>query len=246
VSSPSRELFGRTLRRVLGDDAGVVAVSVLDRRTGARWHHRGEVPVPLASSAKILVVAAAMLRARDQGRGLTDQERDQARLAITESDNDATDALYLRSGGHDAVAGLARRLGMVTTVTPVGHWSRTLGTTDELVTLLRALTSGSAPLASDDTKTLLGHMASVTDGQRWGVGTVGSRTVRARLKNGWMTLDPTPGRPWQVNSVGDVRGGGRDYVLAIAQQAQRTQFEGFELASRIGRTVHAALREPIR
>jgi hypothetical protein len=246
VDTPSRERFGRAVLQALGDGADLVAVSVLDRRTGARWHHRGDVPVPLASTAKILVVAAAMMRAREQGRDLTGPEREHARLAITESDNEVTDALYLASGGHAAVARLARRLGLASAVTPVDHWSRTLGTTDELVTLLRSLALGSGPLVPDDTATLLAHMGSVTDGQRWGVGTVESRTVLVRVKNGWMTLDPTPGRPWQVNSVGDVRGDGRDYVLAIAQQAQRTQFEGFELASRIGRAVYAALQEPMR
>lgn len=246
VTSPSRERFGRAVLDTLGEAADIVAVSVLDRRTGARWHHRGDVPVPLASTAKILVVAAAMARVRDLGRGLTGQEHEHARLAITESDNEVTDALYVQAGGHDAVARLARRIGLASPVTPVEHWSQTRATADELVVLLRSLTSGRAPLVPDDTATLLGHMGAVMDGQRWGVGTVGSRRVRVRVKNGWMTLDPTPKRPWQVNSVGDVRGGGRDYVLAIAQQAQRTQFEGFELASRIGRAAYAALREPMR
>lgn len=144
------------------------------------------------------------------------------------------------------MARLARSLGLVHPTTPADHWSRTLGTTDELVTLLHALVSGRAPLVDDDSQTILAFMGAVVDGQRWGVGTVGSETVRVRVKNGWMTLDATPGRPWQVNSVGDVVGGGRDYVLAIAQQAQQTQFEGFELASRIGRAVYGALREPLR
>jgi hypothetical protein len=246
VTSPSRERLGRAVLDTLGEAADVVAVSVLDRRTGARGHHRGDVPVPRASTAKILVVAAAMAHARDLGRGLTRQEHEHARLAITESDNEVTDALYLQAGGHDAVARIARRIGLACPLTPVEHWSRTRGTADELVVLLRSLTSARTPLVPDDTATLLAHLGDVMDGQRWGVGTVASRSVRVRVKNGWMTLDPTPKRPWQVNSVGDVRGGGRDYVLAIAQQAQRTQFEGFELASRIGRAVHAALREPMR
>lgn len=246
VTSPSRERFGGAVLDALGDDREVVAVSVLDRRTGARWHHRGEVPVPMASTAKVLVVAAAMRHARDRGRALTQRERGDARMAITESENEVTDVLYRQSGGHESVARLARRLGLAHATTGVDHWSRTLTTTDELVTLVHSLASGRAPLVPDDTETLLALMGAVVDGQRWGVGTVGSRTVRVRVKNGWMTLDATPDRPWQVNSVGDVRGDGRDYALAIAQQAQQTQFEGFELASRIGRVAYAALREPMR
>lgn len=248
VTSPSRARLGRAVRHVLGGAAGAVSLSVLDRRTGARWHHQGDRPFPLASTSKVLVVAAAMIRARSLGRGLSAAQRSQARLAITVSDNAAADALYAFGGRHAGVADLAAALGMDATAAaaPVPHWGRTGSTTDDLVTMMRALARGATPLAASDNASLLALMGAVVDGQRWGVGTVRTGTVRVRVKNGWMALDPTPGHPWQVNSVGDVRGGGRDYVLAIGQRAHASQEEGFELASRIGRTIFAALDEPMR
>lgn len=42
MTSPARERLGRALLDVLGDAEATVAVSLLDRRTGVRWHHRGE------------------------------------------------------------------------------------------------------------------------------------------------------------------------------------------------------------
>lgn len=244
----SKEQFGRAVLAEVDDADEVVSVSVLDRRTGARWHHRGETPFPLASSAKVLVVAAAMVRARARGDGLSAAQRAQAEAAITKSDNAAADALFAFGGRHEGLVDVAAALGMGATVTAArdSHWGATRSTTDDQVTMMRAFALGSGPLYPDDNAALLRLMGEVVDGQRWGVGTVGGGTVRVRVKNGWMTLDATPGRPWQVNSVGDVRGGGRDYVLALAQRAQETQYEGFERASRIGRTVYAALAEPLR
>jgi hypothetical protein len=80
-------------------------------------------------------------------------------------------------------------------------------------------------------------MAEVVDGQRWGVGTVRSSSVKVRVKNGWMRVD----NPWVINSVGDVQGGGRDYVLALLQRAQPDEDTGMTRASRIGRAVFTAL-----
>jgi hypothetical protein len=57
------------------------------------------------------------------------------------------------------------------------------------------------------------------------------------MKNGWMAVD----NPWVINSVGDVRGAGRDYCLAIMQRAQPDQRSGMDRASAVGRAVFKAL-----
>jgi hypothetical protein len=75
-------------------------------------------------------------------------------------------------------------------------------------------------------------MKSVTPAQRWGVscGPWGTRCdapdyatpvpgVTVALKNGWKYVPSCHGPddtcPWQVNSIGWVRGQGRDYALAV-------------------------------
>jgi hypothetical protein len=75
-------------------------------------------------------------------------------------------------------------------------------------------------------------MESVIPAQRWGItcGPWGTNCdppgyaqpvagVTVALKNGWKYLPTCAAQdescPWQVNSIGWVRGDGRDYVLAI-------------------------------
>lgn len=217
----------------------VIGVSVLDRRTGTSWSHRGDSLAQTGSVSKVLVVAAALRKARAAGTSLSSRQLEQIRLAITRSDNASADALYAYIEGHQAVARLAGDLGMTATATAdtVPHWGNTLTTANDLVTLMTALTGGTPVLDATDRALVLQRMAEVVDGQRWGVGTVRSSSVNVRVKNGWMRVD----NPWVINSVGDVQGAGRDYVLAMLQRAQPDEDTGMTRASRIGRAVFTAL-----
>lgn len=240
-------LFGSPQVRAALDDAllpivgrsSVISVSVLDRRSGTSWSYRGDSLVQTGSVAKVLVVAAALRKARKAGTALSARQLDQVRLAITRSDNASADALYSSIGGHAAVARLAADLGMEATAAAdrVPHWGNTLTTTDDLVTMMAAIAGGTPVLDAKDRAVILQRMAEVVDGQRWGVGTVRTASVRIHVKNGWMMVD----NPWVINSVGDVTGNGRDYVLAILQRAQPDQSSGMTRASRIGKAVFTAL-----
>lgn len=233
-----RKALDAALLPIIGRSS-VVSVSVLDRRTGTSWHYRGDALVQAGSVAKVLVTGAALRKVRQAGASLTARQHEHVRLAITRSDNASADALYSFIGGHAAVARLARDLGMAATASAptVPHWGNTLTTTDDLVTMMAAITDDTPALHPDDRAVILGHMAQVVDGQRWGVGTVRTSSVQVRVKNGWMRVDS----PWVINRVGDVRGGGRDYVLALLQRAQPDEETGMTRASRIGRAVFTAL-----
>jgi hypothetical protein len=185
-----------------------------------------------------------MRKAREEERRLSARQREQARLAITQSDNASADALYAFAGGHSAIAELARDLGMAATAAakPVTHWGLTLTTPNDLVRLMQRLTSGSPVTHPDDDAAVLALMTQVVDGQRWGAGTVRSDAVDVHVKNGWMAV----GDPWVINSVGDVRGAGRDYAVALMQTRQPDQDSGIRRASRIGRAVFGALEAPLR
>ncbi|EWT03062.1 hypothetical protein N865_03875 [Intrasporangium oryzae NRRL B-24470] len=243
ATTPRLQALERAVVGAIGGRSNVVGVSVHDRRSGVLWHYRGGRLVRTGSVAKAMVAAQAIRVVRAQGRWLSATEQDWARLAITRSDNASADALYAFIGGHDGVAALAADLGMTETAAAerVDHWGLTLTTPNDLVRLMRALTEGHPALHRDDRAYLLGLMAQVADGQRWGVGTVEAPDVGVRLKNGWMLVDT----PWVINSFGDVRGEGRDYVLAIMQRAQPDERTGVVRASRISRAVFAALEDPL-
>jgi beta-lactamase class A len=233
-----RSAVQAAVKPIVGRSA-VIGVSVLDRRTGARWSYRGDALVRTGSVAKVLIVAAALRKARDAGSEFSEEQLEQASLAITRSDNASATALYAWVGGHPAVARLAADLGMATTAraTAAQHWGQTLTNPDDLVTMMVRLTQGTKALHVADRVYLLDLMGKVVSTQRWGVGEVWGRSVKVRMKNGWMAVD----NPWVINSVGDVRGSGRDYCLAIMQRAQPDQRSGMDRASRIGEAVFDAL-----
>ena len=241
-TASSRDLEQAVVRS-MGGRSSVIGVSVLDRHTGARWDYRGTALMRTGSVVKVLIVAEALRQARAQGSALATSPREQARLAITRSDNASANALYSRIGGHAAVARLAGRLGMGATAaaTPAAHWGHTLTSANDLVTMMAAIAGNTTAVDEEDREYLLGLMGKVMSGQRWGVGTVRSSSVAVRLKNGWMAVD----RPWVINSVGDVRGKGRNYVLAIMQRAQPTESSGITRASRVGRAVFSELDDPL-
>jgi hypothetical protein len=244
TDTPSRSALSNAVLGELGGRSDVIGVSVLDRRTGAWWHYRGDAPVRTGSVAKVLILTAALRKARKEKGSLSARQLEQARLAITESDNASADALYAFVGGHAAIAELARHLGMATTAAAkaVNHWGLTLTTPNDLVRFMERLTSGSPVTHPDDDAAVLALMTQVIDGQRWGAGTVRSDSVDVHVKNGWMAV----GEPWVINSVGDVRGAGRDYAIALMQTRQPDQDSGISRASRSGRAVFEALEAPLR
>ena len=244
TDTASRAALSRAVLAELGGQSDVIGVSVLDRRTGVWWHYRGDAAVRSGSVSKVLVLAAAMRKAREEKGGLSARQREQARLAITASDNASADALYAFAGSHAAIAELARDLGMAATAAaePVTHWGLTLTTPNDLVRLMERLTSGSPATHPDDDAAVLDLMTQVVDGQRWGAGTVRSGSVDVHVKNGWMAV----GEPWVINSMGDVRGAGRHYAMALMQTRQPDQDSGISRASRIGRAIFGALEAPLR
>jgi hypothetical protein len=226
----------------MGGRSQVISVSVLDRRNGARWNYRGGALQRTGSVAKAFIVTAALRKARLAGTTLTATQLEQARLAITKSDNASATALYNWIGGHQGVVSITRAVGLTTTANAPASttWGTTLTSPNDLVAFMQALHLGHPALHADDRAVVLGLMGKVVSLQRWGVGSVPSGN-RVRNKNGWMAV----GNPWVINSFGDVRGNGRDYALALMQTRQPDQSSGIARAERIGRAVYDALERPL-
>jgi hypothetical protein len=156
---------------------------------------------------------------------------------ITMSDNVAATSLFYFSGG-------CTTLTLFNTLIPTRHtkvgcetptyygWGNTTTTAADQVAIVRKLAYRNRTLAPDARAYGLHLMESVEPTQRWGItcgpwGTTCAApdyatpdpAVTVALKNGWKYL-PTCAKqddscPWQVNSIGWVRGKGRDYVLAV-------------------------------
>jgi hypothetical protein len=176
---------------------GPVGVAVRPLVGGSVWSCGDTDPARAWSAIKVPVLVALL---RGRGRtGLTATERAWARLAITESDNQAIldlfAALQAENGGlveaSAAVEAVLRVSGdTVTTVATAPPspgsfttFGQTLWSVSEAVKFFAALARGDL-LPADSTGYILGLMAEVVPEQRWGLGAAGFDGAVA-LKGGW-------------------------------------------------------------
>ncbi|MER7663290.1 hypothetical protein [Streptomyces sp. NPDC096193] len=90
--------LARALEPVDGRGGASLSVAVLDTVSGDTAVYGGAA-YDTASIVKVGVLAALLLRAQDDGRSLTAEERARAAAMIRLSDNDAATALFTAVGG---------------------------------------------------------------------------------------------------------------------------------------------------
>ncbi|PFG15910.1 beta-lactamase class A [Propionicimonas paludicola] len=211
-----------------------------DLKSHTTYSYRGDYSSQSASMAKPMIVAMALRKAGGVAQ-LSPENQENARKAITHSDNDAAQALWDYAGGGPAYTALAADLGMTNThldqAKPT-QWSWTWTTPADQMKLLDVLAGGtSSALTAEEAKFIYDLMGQVEDDQTWGVGQPKSGTVSVHLKNGWVQFKSSDGL-WAVNSIGTVSGDGRDYRLAV--MTRDTDFDtGRELTSMVGKWVFA-------
>ncbi|MDB1089000.1 serine hydrolase [Streptomyces sp. ACA25] len=215
-----------------------LSVAVFEPGTG-RSAGFGSGTFDTASIVKVNVLAVLLLQAQDAGRELTDQEKEHASAAIRFSDNDATHELWAAIGGeHGFDAGNAR-LGLTSTRGgPDGHWGLTQTTTDDQITLLRAVFGTDSALDPASRAILRALMSEVAEDQRWGVSAASDGPVA--LKNGWLPRSHT--ELWDVNSIGRVTVAGRTYLLAVISDGHSTHAEGVAAVEEAARAAVAVIR----
>ncbi len=198
-----------------------LGICVRDLRTGSEWDFQGTYASQSASIAKVMIVAMALRHARETGEPFSYENYTRASKAITVSDNDSADALWVYAGERPSYDRLAQELGMTTTHSDPSNdfWSWTWTTPDDQRKLVDQLVNGTEALHVEDRLYLLDLMSRVVSSQRWGVGqptTDASVTgrVKAEMKNGWVEFKSSDGL-WAVNSIGRVIGQERDYVATM-------------------------------
>ncbi len=156
---------------------------------------------------------------------------------ITMSDNSAATALFYFGGGCSALTRFNTRI--PTRDTTVGcqtpdyyGWGNTTTSAAGQAAIVRTFAYPGPVLGPLARAYGLHLMESVIPSQRWGIscGPWGTSCappdyahpvpgVTVALKNGWKFVPTCQAQddtcPWQVNSIGWVRGQGRDYVLAV-------------------------------
>jgi len=237
AAAGQREPFGPAAASYLSGRAGTVMAAVDDLGTGRTWDLGQGQPQAEASIVK-LDVLETLLAEHDQdgGAGLPAADRSLAGQMIEDSDNDATTSLWYQAGGPARIRSFNARAGLSHTepsscVVCPGFawpgWGLTTTTPDDQITLLRQLVRPSSLLTRADRDYALSLMEDVTPSQRWGVSGGVPAQVTVALKNGWLPLRGT-GSDWQVNSIGWISGGGRDYLIAVLTTGNPTQQYGID------------------
>jgi hypothetical protein len=231
-----------------------VQIALLPLGGGAETLLGGDDPAHGWSTTKVPVIVA-LLRARGAS-GLTAGERDQARLAITASDNQSILDLFgdLESiqgglvGASEYVQDLFRACGdhqtTVTTAPPPPGAVTTFGQTEwapgEAVKFFRALALGRL-LPAAQTSYVLHLMEHIIPSESWGLGSAGF-TVPVAFKGGW---GPEPSGSYLVRQSGVIDSGSSHglavSIVAYPPVGAASFATGTEMLTRTAQWLHAEL-----
>jgi beta-lactamase class A len=232
--------IGRDIAAARRGRVSTVAVAVDDPGLGLEcWLNRFSA-FDAASVIKVTILAALLRKAEDRHRHLTTTEAAQAKLMITESDNDAASDLWAELGRSYLqhfldVAGMRH-----TSLGPADYWGLTQITANDQVVLLRLLLNSNTVLDSASRSYALKLMAEVIPAQRWGVPAGAPASLTVHVKNGWLPL-ATHG--WRIHSIGSFTGHGHSYNIVVLTQDNPTMAYGIttieKIATAINHDLHA-------
>jgi hypothetical protein len=240
--------FGAAASSYLAGRTGTVLAAVYDIGTGRSWDLGQGAPQAEASVVKLDILET--LLAEQGGTGLSASDQSLAGQMIEDSDNDAATSLWYAAGGpaqigsFNAKAGLARTTPSPCVVCqdfPWPGWGLTTSTPDDQIALLKQLVSPGPLLTRAERDYALSLMENVTPSQRWGVTGGVPASVTVALKNGWLPLKGTDS-DWQVNSVGWIHGGGRDYLLAVLSTGNPSEQYGIDTIDQLAAMVWQGMR----
>jgi Beta-lactamase enzyme family len=218
----------------LGAGAHHVTAAVYDDRTGCWYHLRQGQVVTTASVVKIEIMAAALLRAQDEGRDLSDWEVSRITPMIHSSDDPSASALWGSLGGEPGMAAYGDRLGLTATVEIAPKWGLTETTAEDQVAFVHRLLQGDL-LQPSGRAHAWWQLRNVREDQRWGVGNGVPEDWEVGLKNGFFASECCG---WRVNSVGyvaDPEGGG--YTIAVLSDGWRSLEEGIPMVETVAGAV---------
>jgi hypothetical protein len=206
-----------------------VTAAVFDEVTGHTSIYRPGVIEYGASIIKVDILATLLSEA--QAQGVTTLPSDQQVLAqqmIEESNDDDAQNLWDFEGGAAAVGHFDNEAGLTqTTPNMAGYWGLTTTTAADQVQMVKTVAYPNSVLTAASRTYELGLMTNVDPTQAWGISYGVGTGATVAIKNGWLSLD-NESPPWQVNSIGWVDGGGRNYVIAVLVNGEATEEEGIQ------------------
>jgi len=220
-----------------------VTAAVYDAQTDQTWVLAPGVAQDTASIVKVEIMGTALQEATASGQNLPGSEATLMPSMIENSDNESATALLSDVGGPNALAQFDHSVGMSDTTpstlalipgTSLPGWGLTTTTALDEVDLVSKFAYPNSALSDASREYGLSLMEAVEGDQAWGVSNGVPAGVTVALKNGWLPLQPDN---WQVNSIGWISGGGRNYVLAVLTTGSPTEIYGIATINAIASTI---------
>jgi hypothetical protein len=224
------------LRSWLAKRPGDITAALRDLHTGRTMVYRPGHAEHTASIVKVDILATLLHERQAQGP-LDGETKEIAAGMIENSDADDATDLWNDEGGASAVQDFDDAVGLHDTTASV-HWGLMTTTPSDQLTLLHTALFANPLLTPSSRAYIAGLMRHISSFDSWGV-TAGPDAAHAQVafKNGWLPYDGS----WQVNSIGDVRGSGRHYLIAVMTDGSATEGEGIGTIEHISRAVWADL-----
>jgi beta-lactamase family protein len=215
----------------LADQNNGLTAAVFDERNGVTSLYRPEVAEDTASIMKVDILATLLSEAQAQDRALTPEEQELSVEMIEESDDDDAQDLWDAEGGAAAVDRLDAAAGLTDTdPDQAGYWGLSTTTAADQVQLLKAVAYPNSVLTNASRSYELSLMKDVDPDQAWGISAGVSPRATVAIKNGWLPLDAGG---WQMNSIGFVKGDGRDYLVAVLSNGNASEAQGIDTIERL-------------
>ena len=242
-----RDPLGAAAASYLSTRTGTVLAAVYDVRTGQTWRLGQGRPQAEASVVKLDVLETLLAERRGGGGdgGLSASDASLATQMIEDSDNTAATSLWYEVGGATRIRSFNAEAGLTqTTPSPCvvcagfswPGWGLSTTTPADQIALLRKLITTSSLLTAAERDYALSLLENVTPSQRWGVSGGVPAQVTVALKNGWLPLAGADS-DWQINSVGWISGGGRNYLMAVLVTGNPTEQYGIDTIDQLSAMV---------
>jgi beta-lactamase class A len=230
--------LSKDINSALDGATATTAISLHDHTTNTTCTLGADQKFDSASTVKVTVLATLLWDAEKDNRNLTRHEDDLATAMITQSDNDATTALW-KQLGVDKINGFLKAAGMTRTVPDnEGYWGLTQITAGDEQKLLELVTHSNPVLSENSRAYMLKLMGDVISTQRWGTPAGAPSDAHVHVKNGWLER-ATHG--WRVHSLGAFTGGGHDYTITVLSRDNKTMDDGIANIENVARAVHKDL-----
>jgi Beta-lactamase enzyme family len=245
-----RDPFGPAGADLVGSRPGTILAAVYDISSGAEWSLGRGQPQAEASVIKLDILETLLARYRAADPTLPADDLPVAQQMMEFSDNASATALWFAAGGPDEIGSYNAAADLRDTSLsqcvncpgfPWPGWGLSTTTPQDQITLLRQLISPRSLLTASQRRYALELMENVTAAQRWGVSGGVPPGVTVALKNGWLPLDDTA-NDWQVNSIGWIRGDGRDYLIAVLTNGSATEQDGIDAITELAGIVWRNMR----